>query len=479
MAFTVAFYKFSKRENSTARPSVTGSYYDVVLKDDSSLISPRFELKLSALPQFNYCYCSNFYGRYYFIKEWRWEKPFWVAYCEEDVLGTWRTSIGNSSQYVLRSSHTWDMNVVDTSYPAKIGVRYAETSVALSGEWVTLPNLSQGWFVIGVINGAAPDESYGGVSYYALQYTQMRNFLAYMFDTAPSWNDIDSLSDSLAKPFLDPMQYVTSCMWFPVHFNTGGVGAEPIRFGFWEAQSTVTGYPLGAANTLMWDSTLLTLPRPQRTDSNIRGNWLYLEPFANYKLICYPWGQINLPGNLISSNGIKIRVLIDYISGTGTLLVFNNNSGVTGGPYSQAIASFDAQLGVQMQLSQIYRDFSNLISADTLQPLITDAIRSWSLGADWAVGSTVEQSITNVSSKGTAGGIVKNSYMSGTAYLQMSYYDAVDENLNDRGRPLMQIKQISEIPGFIVVADGDIAISGNAEENRRIKQYMTGGFFYE
>lgn len=479
MAFTVTFYNFSKRENSTARPSVSGTDYNVVLKDVCSVISPRFELQVSAMPQFNYCYCANFAGRYYFVKEWRWEKPFWVAYCEEDVLGTWRTSIGNSTQYVLRSSHSWDMNVVDKSYPAKIGVRYAETSVALSSEWVTSPNLSRGWFVIGVINGENSSGSYGGVSYYALQYTQMRNLLAYMFDDAEAWENIEDLSGALAKPFLDPMQYITTCMWFPVHFNTAGVGAEPIRFGFWQATSDITGYPIGGGNTAMWDSTLLTIPRPSRSDSNIRGNWLYLEPFAHYKLVCFPWGAFDIPGNLVSQNGIRLRVLIDFISGIGTLLVFNNITGTTGGPYSQTIFTQDCQIGIPMALSQIYTRYRPTQAGEYMSGLLYDIVRYYGMGATSDVGSCVEQSATTVKSAGSSGGIVQASYMSGTAYLQMSYYDAADENLNDRGRPLMQIKQISTIPGFIICADGDIAIAGSSEESLRIKQYLTGGFFYE
>lgn len=479
MAFTATFYNFSKRENSTAIPSVDGSDFNIVLKDNCSVMSPRIELNVAAMPSFNYCKVDAFSGRYYFIREWVWESPYWVAYCEEDVLATWRTTIGNSNQYILRSSHTWDMNVIDKSYPAKIGVSYAETSVRLSSEWVTAPNLSLGWFVISVINGENSSGSYGGVSYYALQYAQMRNLLAYMFDDAEAWENIEDLSGALAKPFLDPMQYITSCMWFPVHFNTAGVAAEPIKFGFWQAAGDITGYPIGGANTAMWDSTLLTLARPSRSDSNIRGNWLYLEPFAHYKLVCFPWGEFDIPGNLVSSGGIRLRVLIDFISGTGTLLVFNNIAGTSGGPYNQAIFTQDCQIGVPMALSQIYTRYKPSQVGDYMSGLLYDVVRFYGMGATSDVGSCVEQSATTVKSAGSSGGIVQASYMSGSAYLQMSYYNAADENLTDRGRPLMKIKQISTIPGFIICADGDIAIAGNAEENRRIKQYLTGGFFYE
>ena len=55
----------------------------------------------------------------------------------------------------------------------------------------------------------------------------------------------------------------------------------------------------------------------------------------------------------------------------------------------------------------------------------------------------------------------------------------VDDDNDNRGRPLMERRRIGDIPGYILCADADISIAGTAVENSAIKQYMTSGFFFE
>lgn len=474
MAFTVTFYNFSKRENSTARPSVTGTDYNVVLKDDCSVISPRFELQVTAMPQFNYCYCANFAGRYYFIKEWRWEKPFWVAYCEEDVLGTWRTSIGNSSQYILRSSHTWDLSVIDHTYPAKTGPTFAATNYTLDG-WGLSPSLSVGTYVLGTVNGLQGG-TYGPVTYYAVSPSVMSEFMSYMLSQAPAWDSISDLSGDLAKAFIDPFQYIVSCKWFP--FEIATTSQQVLCFGYWDSE-----FSAGLMNnaTEFYKQWTFNMTRPPRADSGARGEWEYKAPFASYWLTLYPWGTVYINPEDIDADGIICNVVVDLINGLGTLRIRSQAPGPTPANNSQLLVSQQAQVGVDIQLSQITNNMINGISNVVNNPfgqlpLIATELFGMATGSDYGTALGAQLSAKN---SGSNQGIVTSTMLAGSAIFTAEYLDPVSENLADRGRPLMQIKQISDIPGFIIVADGDIAIAGNAEENRRIKQYMTGGFFYE
>ena len=63
--------------------------------------------------------------------------------------------------------------------------------------------------------------------------------------------------------------------------------------------------------------------------------------------------------------------------------------------------------------------------------------------------------------------------------LYIETHEVVDDDITHRGRPLCKQVQISTLSGYILVSDPDIAISGTAEENTRIKSYMANGFFYE
>ena len=67
MAITVNLYSFSKRENSTKRPTSGATSYSCTLIDDTSLMNPIFKLEIGSNPiGKNYCYVPDF-DRYYFI----------------------------------------------------------------------------------------------------------------------------------------------------------------------------------------------------------------------------------------------------------------------------------------------------------------------------------------------------------------------------------------------------------------------------
>ena len=66
-----------------------------------------------------------------------------------------------------------------------------------------------------------------------------------------------------------------------------------------------------------------------------------------------------------------------------------------------------------------------------------------------------------------------------TIYLYYEYFDFADEDNANRGRPLCQVTQLSTIPGFILCSEGDITISGTANEQTQIKQFLERGFYYE
>ena len=55
----------------------------------------------------------------------------------------------------------------------------------------------------------------------------------------------------------------------------------------------------------------------------------------------------------------------------------------------------------------------------------------------------------------------------------------VNEDNEDLGRPLCTAKKLSTIPGYQLIAHGDLAIPGTAIENKTIKNYLESGYFYE
>lgn len=118
---TITFYTFAKRVNSTAQPSAAGADYAVTIKDGSSAINPTISLKWTGSGSpvaYNYAYCSD-WGRYYWVNNWTYYDRQWTAELNVDVLATYKSQIGASSQYVVRSASNYDTAIVDGLYPTK------------------------------------------------------------------------------------------------------------------------------------------------------------------------------------------------------------------------------------------------------------------------------------------------------------------------------------------------------------------------
>ena len=97
----INFYTFSKKENSTKRPTGAGTVLSCNIKSRSSIVNPFIELKTNPTA-FNYCYIPSF-NRYYYISDITFDSGLWLVTCRIDVLATYKTEIGNTSMYILRS----------------------------------------------------------------------------------------------------------------------------------------------------------------------------------------------------------------------------------------------------------------------------------------------------------------------------------------------------------------------------------------
>ena len=212
---SVTLYEFKKRENSTKRPdsTVTQRTHNAVLKMPTSLLRPEitFDFGLKGNPSYyNYAYISDLGNRYYFIRDWTvGDGHLWTAHLEVDVLASWKNSIGNSTQYVQRSSKTFDGGVVDVLYPTKqpASVNVYEKPTP----WKT--SLATGTYVLGIVN--SEDGGVGAAHYYALTQTEMNSFLSYMLGNVDYLGSITEISSELLKVLFNPMQYIVSCVWYP------------------------------------------------------------------------------------------------------------------------------------------------------------------------------------------------------------------------------------------------------------------------
>lgn len=468
MSLSVTLYNFSKKVNSTARPT-GGTAYTCNLKNTCGVINPRIEFNfpMSQNPAtYNYCYIELF-DRYYFVQEWQYIDRLWVAFCQCDVLASWKDTIGSQKLYVLRSSSISDPNIIDNFYPITTKVKW-EYNYHSSDNWIVTPTTSLGTYIVGVVNNDSTAS--GSVTYYALTGDQMAEFRAYMLQDIGDWDSINDFTGETARAFIDPFQYVVSCLWFP--FTISGGAATPIKFGFWT--STVNGSILST----MRSSVSFTLERPKRPEQ-YTVEYQYKRPYADYYIYYEPWGIIPIDSFSITSYGVQCTVTYDYITGQAILQIVARTDSATLG-ISEILVTKSAQVGVPMQISQISTDYQSVVSnpIGSLASVVGSAATDVLSGGASGILSAAQAGLASVQSSGSNGGIAAAS-LGGTCVLIAKYYGIVQEDASRWGRPICRNLRLSTIPGYTQVANGDFEIGCTLGEKEEIQRLLEGGFYYE
>lgn len=455
---------FSKRLNSTARPS-GGTSYNCSLKSESGKKQPYLEIATTNNPTaYNYAYIPT-YGRYYYITDWIYEGGRWAAYLSVDVLASFKTEIGNTSLYILRSSEEYDNKVLDNNYPAKLGEIIVVSNPATN--WAL--SYDDGSYVLGVVSKAAIS---GAVAYYVLSFAQMAAFRNAMMNlqSIPDWNTdwstyFTEFNGEVAKALINPFQYVVSCTWFP--FAVSGGAAAPLDFGYWS--SGVSAARL--ASSLR--SATISAAVPQ----NYKGTpeeWRRLN--ARYAFTCEPFGTIELDPNFAAeATQINANWICDTITGAATMRISDNNGHLYG--------VLGAQLGVPVQLAQLSTDYAGLAhtALDTVGGGIGSILRGDIAGAVTGAASGIvdaaEKSVPVVNTAGSGGGI---GAIRAYAHMETSFQEIVETDNDTFGRPLCKVKTPAELGGFMIAKRGDkVRCAGSDEEKDQIKNYIEGGFYYE
>lgn len=460
---------FNKRENSTERPTLSGATSGT-LRDNCSVMFPSigFSWGQENTPiAANYAYIPEF-SRYYFIKNWTWDSGIWWADMAVDVLASWKTEIGNSTQYVLRSAAYSNGDIIDDYYP--ITDRHTFQYELIVNTW-TGRSPAQGWYVVGIIN--SDTNAVGTTSYYVFTPTQMRLFMAAML-SATSWTGVDftlgEISEAFYKSLFNPFQYVVSAMWVPEEPPHSQFPIGVIPFGWW----TLTADAYILTNSYIAVNNTVTVPKhPQ---ASIRGDYLNCAPFTRLKLMYEPFGCLELDATLFAKvNTCYISVLIDAITGVGRLSIGAGDS-----VDLDFIAT--AQVGVPVQLAQVSQDI--LGAATDILGAVGGAVSGVSsknyFGAASSVitgiASAAQSMVPRVSTKGMNGAYA---CFTQAAFLAADCYAVADNDVTHHGRPICAMYQLSQMSGYQLILNPDIKINGTSDENTLIKNYLSTGYYYE
>lgn len=444
---------FSKKPNSTKQPS-GGRNVNVTLKEGCSVLNPIFILNGFNLSD-NYIRWGI---RYYYIDDIVILHNEVAEYhCSSDVLATYKSNIGSSTQYVLRADSTYDLFIADSKYPTK-SRSYIENIAfnTLHGEFV-----NGGSLVIGVVNGI--DTASAGISYYCLTPSEAKDLLEFMFDG--TWLDATDVSAELQKELINPFQYIDSITWYPFDIPNSDVPFTPkqIKFGYWD--SGVIGGLLNAANASKGFAQQITIPSHSQVS---RGFYLNSYPYTRLLLECYSFGNIPVDSSyFVGDQNLTLGISVDFLTGMGKLTLRAGSQG-------ELIYKQYAQIGVPMKISQMSQGLV-AAGANVVGGAVGLAYGNV-VGFAQGILSGLASMMPQLSSSGTNGS--KSAFVTAPTLI-VTRQNLVDEDKAQIGRPLCSAVTISSLSGYILCENADLDISASPTEKDAILSYMNGGFYYE
>ena len=477
MALKVVLYRHNKKINSTATPPATviNQEFEGVMIDGADMLHPKIAVKFltsNACPDiFNYAYIDSFSKRYYYIDNWSYDGGRWVAFMSVDVLASYKADIGASVQYILRSAKQNDPFICDMLYPVTSAINITRTDVTLVNDsWYKEDGSTTGCYIVGVLN--RDNESAGTVSYYAFNNSQVRALAEYLMGDF-SWLNInpDEMSEELAKTLINPLQYISSCMWFP--FNPEYIdNIHGLSYGWW----TLKSVNCSAIKTTRKDLYIGSYTIPVHGQGDLV-SYLNASPYTTCTLVVEPWGSIEIPTKAFNGEH-RLYCSIDFITGKAILEVRVYTSGV----YT-TLARREAQMGVPVKLSQISVDTLKTVSnavntvSGTLGAVFSGNIAGSISNAMSGIYSTIDASKPNLSTTGADGSYLAYCFK---PYIITRQCDTVSRDNERYGSPYSKSDTISKHNGYILCGNPSITLTeAFPGEIESVNAHLAAGFYYE
>ena len=467
MSYKIKLGTFKKYVESTAQPTVTGwAEYDVVFKNGTDIVNPTITLSIdyNTVKAYNYAYMLD---RYYWIVS---KTLLRTGLCEidlkTDVLATYKSDIGASSLYILRSSASYNGAIRDNLYPTT-----ADRTQYLVASAYPNYSYSTGVYVVNVMGSL----SGGASTLYQMTPENFRKLVKELYDNVDGFQLSDVVNQVVKKFGGNPEKLLMGAMWFPTAFSST-TSTQYVRIGSW-VSSTVTAKVINDPSETLTNINMSIDKHPQAAS---RGKYLNLSPYSNYELALPGAGIIRLDSTkLIGCSSIDIVRDVDAFTGRLRYQVVANPDNLT--EDGQILAQLTTQWGVPINLSG-QNIGSDLITGTIQTAGLVGAFAATGgaaaiIGASTAaIGTTIDAISGGSSSSGVGGALV---LLNVPCYINEIFYTVVNEDNTHNGRPYCQVTTPATLTGFMIAQRGDVDINGTLPEEEEIKAFLESGFYYE
>lgn len=475
----ITLYSFSKRSNSTKRPS-GGVTVSGILREGANLRSPSFILTIPAdqvqtYMGYNY---AQVLGQYYYVGDLvnlsatEWEMPMTL-----DELATYKSAIQNTEAFVLYSASDYDEYINDTRLDVKPNY---QTIIMTSTHSAFAPDTA--WYVLSVVNtkGNTP----GCV--YAVTNNGMTALTQDLGDT----DFLDSISAFIHG---EPMQALIGCRVYPV-----GVG--------YFAQAVTGNYETIYLGNNATDGTGIrmdTRPIIQGTAERkkIHGNFdLSGIELGDFRDICQREYSISIPfcgTYMLDPRAVGSRKYIswefgmDIISGAVAATIFASDGPYDGSappPSAVILERVGGICGQDVPMSQTQMNRGAAVSG--IMGVASLAVGAYTGSTALMAGAA--GSIAGIAGAGSLSQTITNGGISGGNASNMTLNNKVqliirrklttmepEDIASTLGRPCMKSLKLSGLSGYVQTTGASVSAVAPDDIINSINSALDAGIFLE
>lgn len=505
--FNVRFYNYSKPVNSTRRPSTSDSYdrLSVNVKTSSSIINPVLELRIGKVPEYTYCYIEEF-KRYYFITDITSSLGVWIISTSVDVLASFRTDIRNSTQYVARAASNYSGDLIDTMYNTGAPT-YSQNAAASDNverynglSWASVKwfnkDVKDGCVAFNVVGGKSGSQQTGN-TWFIMSMTDFNSLIGGMLSYEPS--DIGDVPKDIAMAVMNPVQYITSAVWFPVMPIASNVGVKlnpispkmtigPITYDVHDDFGITLPADIIVMDKVAVEKYRLSLSIPKHPNGTTYP-YLNLAPYSQLNLFFQPFGDIPIDTvKVYGKSTLYINWNIDYTTGNciytindGSRMISSGNVQI-GVPLPLFSISYDAapgmalvgvnylkgQMGTESSIGNIAQGASDLWNGvkNAFTNMVTGETRFPAPEANTAVldkvSDTIQACFGQVASQGSQGSFL--TYNIGRPFIYGWFLTETEHDDTRFGRPCNKKLKLSTLSGMAVCRNAVVPFTAGATE---------------
>ena len=466
---------FSKKENSTAQPSGSGTAVTGVLKMPTNVMKPTIILDGHVSVTHNYWQIPDF-NRYYKVSEMRYVGPNTEIDLEVDVLATYKTNIGSYSGLIARTN---DVFFADNMIPdpackdtGDFDEYVSDGDITKFGTAIKIFDQNYGVYVITVVG---KPETSGTSRSFATHYALTQSEMA---DLAEEFNDPTFLQN-IKQEFTNPMDSVCSCIWIPISLSNINTNSEIIHFGSYA--TTITGHRI-IGKTIEGHNNIALNSGAYSINKTFRNT----PPYSTYSLYLPFVGTVELDYQAIWENWqLNLWTYVDVTTGDVVYKILNEDDTSVFATYSGNCAS-DVPISNQKPSATKSLSAVGLLVGGSAAAIFTAAtggagaavLGTFAAGA----ASSMTAAISGLQVHTQTSGSISSSLGAKVgikAVISIYKKKITAQNQTELGLPVYQIGTPSSHSGFCQFVAASISVPGFAEECDRINTYLNGGFFYE